>query len=61
MIPLSENYLRRLLTEWVPHDNAGRPHMSLGPGIPQPPHVRLITRPILGGLQHEYTLAEQAA
>jgi transposase InsO family protein len=77
MIPLTENHLRRLLQEWVPHYNAGRPHMSLGPGIPQPPvslpaplhthrhrlppHVRVIARSILGGLQHEYGLEEQAA
>jgi putative transposase len=36
MIPLSANHLRRLLTRWVQHYNCGRPHMSLGPGIPQP-------------------------
>jgi putative transposase len=36
-IPLSEHHLHRLLQAWVPHYNAGRPHMSLGPGIPQPP------------------------
>jgi transposase InsO family protein len=37
MIPLTEDHLRRLLHEWVRHDNEGRPHMSPGPGIPQPP------------------------
>jgi len=77
LIPLTENHLRRLLKAWVPHYNAGRPHMSLGPGIPQPPvslpaplqthrhrlppHVRVIARSILGGLQHEYGLEAQAA
>jgi putative transposase len=77
MIPLTANHLRRLLTAWVPHYNAGRPHMSLGPGIPQPPvslpaplqthrhrlppHVRVSARSILRGLQHEYWLEEQAA
>jgi len=76
LIPLSENHLRRILTLWVPHYNAGRPHMSLGPGIPQPPphlpvpvlvhrhrlpeHLRVVTRPILGGLHHEYQLAKVA-
>ena len=36
-MPLTENHLRRLLQEWVLHYNAGRPPISLGPGIPQPP------------------------
>jgi transposase InsO family protein len=77
MIPLTENHLRRLVAEWVQHYNAGRPHMSLGPGIPQPSvsllvplqahqpripaHLRVMTHPILGGLHHEYHLEEQAA
>jgi transposase InsO family protein len=37
LIPLTENHLRCLLHEWVCHYNAGRPHLALGPGIPQPP------------------------
>ena len=37
MIPLSEKHLRALLREWVRHYNAGRPHKTLGPGIPGPP------------------------
>jgi transposase InsO family protein len=65
MIPLTENHLRRLLTAWMQHYNAGRPHMSLGPGIPQPPpalpvplqahrhrlpeHLRVVACPILWG------------
>jgi transposase InsO family protein len=77
LIPLTEHHLRRLLQQWVPHYNAGRPHMSLGPGIPQPPphqpaplqahrhrlpaHQRVVGRPILSGLHHEYRLEEQAA
>jgi transposase InsO family protein len=76
LIPLSANHLGPVLMQWVPHYNAGRPHMSLGPGIPQPPpplpmplHVhrhqlpdrlRVVTRPILGGLHHEYCLAQVA-
>jgi putative transposase len=35
LIPLSEDHLWCILTPWVQHYNAGRPHMSLGPGIPQ--------------------------
>jgi putative transposase len=77
VIPLTEDHLRRMLREWVAHYNQGRPHMSLGPGIPQPPvvlpvplrgprhrlpaHCRVVTRPILGGLHHEYGLKPQAA
>jgi hypothetical protein len=36
MIPLGEKHLRRILAEWVTHYNQGRPHLSLGPGIPEP-------------------------
>ena len=77
MIPLTENYLRRILQAWIRHYNAGRPHMSLGPGIPQPSvsrpvalqahrhrwpaHGRVVTRPLLGGLHHEYRLEEHVA
>jgi putative transposase len=34
LIPLGESHLRAMLREWVRHYNRGRPHMSLGPGIP---------------------------
>jgi transposase InsO family protein len=44
VIPLNQRHLYGLLKEWVAHYNAGRPHMSLGPGIPsQPPVSRLVT------------------
>jgi transposase InsO family protein len=77
VIPLTEHHVRRLLAAWRPHYNHSRPHMSLGPGIPQPPpllpamlhthrhllpaHLRVVARSVLGGLHHEYGLAEQAA
>jgi putative transposase len=77
IIPLTESHLRCLLLEWVHHYNAGRPHMALGPGIPQPPaslpvtlqtyrhqlpeHLQVVVHPILGGVHHEYRLQEQAA
>jgi putative transposase len=76
IIPLTESHLRRLLKEWVSHYNTSRPHMSLGPGIPQPPvslpvprpahrhqllkHLRVRARLILGGLHHDYQLEEVA-
>jgi transposase InsO family protein len=77
LIPLTEHYLRRLPYAWVRHYNAGRPHMALGPGTPQPspsspvplqahrhrlpPHRQVVARPILGGLHHEYRLEAKAA
>jgi transposase InsO family protein len=77
LIPLTANHLRHLLCAWVHHYNTGRPHMALGPGIPQLPaslpaplqsgrhrllpHVRVVARSILGGLHHEYGLEAQAA
>jgi putative transposase len=77
VIPLTENHLRHMLKVWVKHYNEGRPHMSLGPGIPQlppnlpvalqthrhrlPAHLRVTTRPILGGLHHEYRVEKKAA
>lgn len=59
MIPLTLDHLRRLLTAWGQYYNARRPHMSLGPGIPQPPPplpVPLQAHPMLGGLHHAYEL-----
>src|SRR5262244_3901932 len=77
LIPLTANHLWRLLTAWMQHYNVGRPHMSLGPGIPQPPpslpvprqvsrhhlpeHLRVVAHPILGGLHHAYALEKQGA
>jgi putative transposase len=77
LIPLTENHLRWILREWVPHYNTRRPHMALGPGIPQPPaslpvplqahrhrlpeHLSVVSHQILGGLHHVYGLAEQVA
>ena len=77
LIPLTAHHLRRLLCTWVQHYNAGRPHMALGPGIPQPSvalpvslqeyrhrlpvSLCVAVRPILGGLHHEYRLDAKAA
>ena len=41
LIVLNERHLRSILTEWVAHYNQGRPHASLGPGIPAVPLDRL--------------------
>jgi transposase InsO family protein len=72
LIPLGERHLYKFLAEWIEHFNAARPHSALGPGIPDPPislpaklqqqrhklpsGSRLTTRPVLGGLHHEYAL-----
>jgi transposase InsO family protein len=77
LIPLGEKHLRRILKEWVTHYNTGRPHLSLGPGIPHPREAlavgpttarhhlprgyRIALRPILSGLHHEYRLERIAA
>jgi transposase InsO family protein len=78
MIPVSEAHLRATLREWVRHYNAGRPHKSLGPGVPDPPKVAsvvpksesrhrmaagagVLTKLVLGGLHHEYSLAPDVA
>ena len=37
VIPISEAHLRSILREWTTHYNKGRPHSSLGPGVPDPP------------------------
>jgi putative transposase len=37
LIPLSESHLRLILREWAGHYNHARPHMALGPGVPDPP------------------------
>jgi transposase InsO family protein len=77
LIPLTENHLRLVTKHWVAHYNRGRPHSSLGPGIPDPPvelpvtlhrhrhripnHYKVVAHPVLGGLHHEYGLVAKAA
>jgi hypothetical protein len=34
MIPFDEAHLRHILKSWALHYNRGRPHSSLGPGMP---------------------------
>lgn len=71
LIPMSEAHLRALLTSWVGHYNRGRPHMSLGPGAPDPPSIStppqtpeprhridaalVHAKSVLGGLHHKYS------
>ena len=74
MVPPTERHLRVILREWITHYNRGRPHSSLGPGLPDPPPdrrvaskgqqlpdgYRVVVTPILGGLHHEYGLEAAA-
>lgn len=76
LIPLNERHVRGILQEWVRHYHRGRPHASLGPGLPEPPpgpqgpetcghrlpaRQRIVAQPILGGLHHEDRLEREAA
>ncbi len=76
LIPFGEEHLRRILRVWKMHYNRGRPHASLGPGLPESPaglpaspftghrlprDARVVARPILGGRHHEYVWEKRAA
>jgi len=77
IIPLSEQHLQKTLCAWLAHYNRGRPHSSLGPGLPDqmvnlPVPLqrqrhrfgrasRVVAHPVLNGLHHEYTLVADAA
>ena len=75
MIPINERHLGQILRTWVSHYNQGRPHSSLGPGLPGrralpprrmhrhrfEPGERIVSAAILGGLHHEYGLERTAA
>jgi transposase InsO family protein len=62
---LGEDHLRRVLAEWVPYFNAGRPHQGIGQRIPSQPRLPdptapggpIMARPVLGGLHHDYRRA----
>ena len=75
LIPLNERHLKAIVKEFVVHYNRGRPHSALG-GIPEPPQAkvpasvhrhklpagyRVTSKPILGGLHHEYGLEREVA
>ena len=76
LIPLNERHLKMTIKEWGLHYNRGRPHSSLGPGIPEPNQdsvpasdhrhklpagYRVVKTSVLGGLHHEYRLVKEAA
>ena len=76
LIPLNERHLKMTVKEWGLHYNRGRPHSSLGPGVPEPNQdrvpasghrhklpagYRVAKTSVLGGLHHEYRLVKEAA
>jgi putative transposase len=76
LIPINERHLKMTIKEWVLHYNRGRPHSSLGPGVPEPNQervpasdhrhelpagYRVVKTSVLGGLHHEYRLVKEAA
>src|SRR5262249_31927037 len=76
LIPINERHLKMTVTEWVIHYNRGRPHSSLGPGLPEPNQsevpasdhrhkmpsgYHVVKTSVLGGLHHEYRLVKEAA
>jgi putative transposase len=52
LIPMSERHLRGTLRSWVAHYNKGRPHSSLGPGMPE----KTVTRPLPPPRMHRHKL-----
>ena len=76
LIPINERHLKMTIKEWGTHYNRGRPHSSLGPGLPEPTQesvpesghrhqlpagYRVVKDSVLGGLHHEYRLVKEAA
>jgi len=67
LLIVNERHLRRVLTDYLRHYNAARPHRALGQLTPtqtgtRPPEInlaehRIRRRQVLGGLTHEYQIA----
>ena len=67
---LSEDHLRSTVSAYVAYYNEGRPHQGIegipqyGPGLPRATTptsgegpIKMVARPVLGGLHHDYRLA----
>jgi putative transposase len=76
LIPVNERHLHLTLREFAAYYNRARPHSALGPGTPEPilPGVATTnsrhqlptgcsvrSKPVLGGLHHDYRLEREAA
>jgi putative transposase len=68
LLIVNEHHLRRVLTEYLLHYNAARPHRALGQLAPAQAHARppaeinlaehrIRRKQVLGGLTHEYQIA----
>src|SRR5450755_3455948 len=67
LLIVNEHHLRQVLTEYLRHYNAARPHRALGQLAPaqahsRPPEInlaeyRIRRKQVLGGLTHEYQIA----
>jgi putative transposase len=67
LLIVNEHHLRWVLTEYLRHNNAARPHRALGQLAPaqahaRPPQInlaehRIRRKQVLGGLTHEYQIA----
>jgi putative transposase len=67
LLIVDEHHLRRVLTEYLHHYNAARPHRALGQLAPaqahtRPPQInlaehRIRRKQVLSGLTHEYQIA----
>ena len=61
VIVVNEHHLRHVLRDFIRHDNEARPHQALALQVPAAPSraspatsSRIRSRPVLGGLTHEY-------
>jgi putative transposase len=76
LIAVTERLLKMTVEEWRIHYNRGRPHSSLGSGVPESNRDRIpasghrhrlpnghsiAKTAVLGGLHHEYRLVKEAA
>jgi putative transposase len=68
LLIINEHHLRQVLTEYLRHYNAARPHRALGQltpaqagtAPPEPVNLaeqRIRCKQVLGGLTHEYYIA----
>jgi hypothetical protein len=71
LLIVNEHHLRQVLTEYLRHYNSARPHRALGQLAPaqtdaRPPQInlaehRIRRKQVLGGLTHEYQVADLTA